>query len=67
MTTETTRAKAKLANLSRSLAELEIHLEPLFSQTLLETLLPLEPLQQAKLQTLLSYVTFDLIFSAFFL
>ncbi|KAF9024097.1 hypothetical protein BDZ89DRAFT_1136249 [Hymenopellis radicata] len=62
MSNETVKAKARLAALSNSLTELEIHLDPLLSQTLPETLLPLEPLQQAKLQTLLSYVTYDLIF-----
>lgn len=63
MSNETVKAKARLAALSNSLTELETHLDPLLSQTLPETLLPLEPIQQAKLQTLLSYVTYDLIFS----
>ncbi|KAF8910068.1 hypothetical protein CPB84DRAFT_1764539, partial [Gymnopilus junonius] len=36
--------------------------EPLFSQTLPETLVGLEPLQQAKLQTVLPYLIYDLVF-----
>lgn len=64
MTTETAKAKSKLAILSSSLSELESQLEPLFTQTLPETLLSLEPIEQAKLQTLLTYVTYDLVFSA---
>ncbi|PBL00674.1 hypothetical protein ARMGADRAFT_1073015 [Armillaria gallica] len=62
MTTETAKAKSKLAILSSSLSELESQLEPLFTQTLPETLLSLEPIEQAKLQTLLTYVTYDLVF-----
>ncbi|KAK0456144.1 hypothetical protein EV421DRAFT_1728910 [Armillaria borealis] len=62
MTTETAKAKSKLAILSPSLSELESQLEPLFTQTLPETLLSLEPIEQAKLQTLLTYVTYDLVF-----
>ncbi|KAG7452192.1 uncharacterized protein BT62DRAFT_1071360 [Guyanagaster necrorhizus] len=62
MTSETAKAKSKLVTLSSSLSELEAQLEPLFTQTLPETLLPLEPVDQAKLQTLLTYVTYDLVF-----
>ncbi|KAK0465488.1 Sas10/Utp3/C1D family-domain-containing protein [Desarmillaria tabescens] len=62
MTSETAKAKSKLAILSSSFSELESQLEPLFSQTLPETLLSLEPIEQAKLQTLLTYVTYDLVF-----
>ncbi|KIY73517.1 hypothetical protein CYLTODRAFT_416893 [Cylindrobasidium torrendii FP15055 ss-10] len=59
---DTSKAKAKLANLSKSLSELEDNLEPLLAQTLPEALLPLDALQQAKLQTTLSYVIHDLVF-----
>lgn len=62
MTTETAKAKSKLAILSSSLSELESQFEPLLTQTLPETLLSLEPIEQAKLQTLLTYVTYDLVF-----
>ncbi|KAE9409189.1 hypothetical protein BT96DRAFT_970149 [Gymnopus androsaceus JB14] len=61
---ETRKAKSKLKVLSSSLDEVEAAIEPLFSgeQTLPEILLALEPLQQAKLQTVLPYLVYDLIF-----
>ncbi|KAF5375288.1 hypothetical protein D9758_000543 [Tetrapyrgos nigripes] len=62
MTTETRKAKSKLAVLSASLEELESHLDPLFSQSFSETLLGLEPIQQAKLQTVIPYLVYDLVF-----
>lgn len=62
---EIRKAKSKLKVLSSSLDELEAAIEPLFSgeQTLPEILLGLEPLQQAKLQTVLPYLVYDLVFS----
>ncbi|KAK7058598.1 hypothetical protein VNI00_002234 [Paramarasmius palmivorus] len=60
--TETRKAKSRLANLSASLDELDAHLQPLLSQTLPETLLTLEPLQQAKLLTGIPYLVYDLVF-----
>ena len=60
----TEKVKAKLATLSTSLDDLEAHLQPLFAHTLPETLLGLEPIQQAKLQTVLPYLVYDLVFSA---
>lgn len=65
MTTETEKVKAKLSTLSSSLDELEAQLEPLFSQTLPETIVALETIQQAKLQTVLPYLVYDLIFSTY--
>ncbi|KAF8963843.1 Sas10/Utp3/C1D family-domain-containing protein [Flammula alnicola] len=62
MNTETSKAKAKLAALTSSFDDLETLLEPLFAQTLPETLVGLEPLQQAKLQTVLPYLVYDLVF-----
>ncbi|ESK96191.1 exosome-associated family protein [Moniliophthora roreri MCA 2997] len=59
---ETRKAKSRLANLSASLDELEGHLQPLLSKTLPETLLALEPLQQAKLLTDIPYLVYDLVF-----
>ncbi|KAL0066559.1 hypothetical protein AAF712_006362 [Marasmius tenuissimus] len=61
--TETRKAKSRLAVLSSSIDELEEYLQPLLSQTLPETLLGLEPLQQAKLLTDIPYVVYDLAFS----
>ncbi|KAG6874404.1 hypothetical protein C0995_015140 [Termitomyces sp. Mi166 len=62
MATPTERAKGKLATLSASFDELEVVLEPLFAQTLPETIVGLEPIQQAKLQTVLPYLVYDLVF-----
>jgi exosome complex protein LRP1 len=63
MTAETFKIKSKLAALSTSFDDLEAQLEPLFSQSFPETIIALEPLQQAKLQTLVPYLVYDLIFS----
>ncbi|KAJ6541854.1 Sas10/Utp3/C1D family-domain-containing protein [Mycena capillaripes] len=62
MTTETTKLKAKLASLTSSLSGLEESLAPLFAQTLPETTVALTPIEQAKLQTLLPYIVYDLVF-----
>ncbi|THH12281.1 hypothetical protein EW146_g7757 [Bondarzewia mesenterica] len=62
MADDTARAKARLSTLTRSLDELESTLEPLFTQTLSETVLPLETIQQAKLQVAIPYLTYDLVF-----
>ncbi|KAF9055956.1 Sas10/Utp3/C1D family-domain-containing protein [Panaeolus papilionaceus] len=62
MSDETAKVRAKLASLSASLDDLESILDPLFAQPLADTIVGLEPLQQAKLQTLIPYVAYDLIF-----
>ncbi|KAJ7492127.1 Sas10/Utp3/C1D family-domain-containing protein [Mycena latifolia] len=62
MTTETTQLKAKLDSLTASLSGLESTLAPLFAQTLPETTVALTPIEQAKLQTLLPYLVYDLVF-----
>ncbi|KAG6911331.1 hypothetical protein DXG01_001002 [Tephrocybe rancida] len=62
MASLTERAKGRLATLSASFDDLEELLEPLFAQTLPETVLGLEPIQQAKLQTVLPYLVYDLVF-----
>jgi len=62
MTSETIKLKAKLTTLSSSLDDLEAHLAPLFSQTLPETIVGLETIQQAKLNTVLPYLVYDLVF-----
>lgn len=54
---------AKLASLNDSLDDLEEKLEPLLAQTLPESLLPLETLQQVKLNVALPYLVYDLVFS----
>ncbi|PPQ71649.1 hypothetical protein CVT24_007840 [Panaeolus cyanescens] len=62
MSDETAKVKAKLASLTSSLDDLESLLDRLFAQPLADTIVALEPLQQAKLQTLIPYVAYDLIF-----
>lgn len=63
MAGESNKVKARLANLNASLGELESLLEPVLAQSLPETIIGLEPLQQARLQTVLPYLIYDLIFS----
>ncbi|KIJ22175.1 hypothetical protein PAXINDRAFT_152396 [Paxillus involutus ATCC 200175] len=60
--TDSSRIRSKLTKLNKSLDELESQLEPLFSQSLPETLLGLETIQQAKLQVIIPYVVYDLVF-----
>ncbi|KIY50673.1 hypothetical protein FISHEDRAFT_11184, partial [Fistulina hepatica ATCC 64428] len=59
---ETRRAKATIAALSNVLGQLESQIEPLLLQPLAETVIGLEPIQQIKLQTVIPYVVYDLIF-----
>jgi exosome complex protein LRP1 len=65
MAGETDKLKTRLAALNTSLGELESLLEPLLTQSLPETLLNLDPMQQAKFQTVLPYVIYDLVFSEY--
>lgn len=67
MAANTQKVSAKITALESSLDELEAQLEPLFAQTLPETLAGLEKIQQAKLQVALPYLVYDLVFSAFLL
>lgn len=62
MSTETKKARAKVAALSASLDKLEAELNPLFEKPLADTLAGLGPIEQARLQTLLPYVIYDLSF-----
>jgi exosome complex protein LRP1 len=63
MAGETGKLKTRLAALNTSLSDLESLLEPSLAQSLPETLSSLDPMQQAKFQTVLPYVIYDLIFS----
>lgn len=56
---------SKLDSLNDSLDDLEERLEPLLAQTLPESLLPLETIQQVKLNVALPYLVYDLVFSLF--
>ncbi|KAL1951352.1 hypothetical protein VTO73DRAFT_501 [Trametes versicolor] len=53
---------AKLDSLNDSLDDLEERLEPLLAQTLPESLLSLETIQQVKLNVALPYLVYDLVF-----
>ena len=64
MATNTSKVSAKISALDVSLDELEAKLESLFAQTLPETVVGLEKIQQAKLQVAIPYLLYDLIFSA---
>ncbi|KAG6331964.1 hypothetical protein ID866_7127 [Astraeus odoratus] len=62
MSTETAKLRHKITKLNKSLDELESQLEPLFLQPLAETLLGLDTIQQAKMQVVIPYVVYDLVF-----
>ncbi|KAG2118143.1 Sas10/Utp3/C1D family-domain-containing protein [Suillus discolor] len=62
MASDEDRLRAKVAKLNASLDELETQLDPLFTKSLPETLVALETIQQAKLQVVLPYVLYDLVF-----
>jgi exosome complex protein LRP1 len=66
MAANVNKVSARISALDHSLDELEAQLEPLFAQTLPETIAGLDKMQQAKLQVALPYLVYDLIFSAFF-
>lgn len=67
MDADSQRLRAKVATLNHSLDDLESQLEPLLGQTLPESLVGLETIQQAKLQVAVPYLVYDLIFSEQFL
>ncbi|KAI0726144.1 hypothetical protein C8Q72DRAFT_784275 [Fomitopsis betulina] len=62
MDADSQQLRAKVAALDSSLDDLESQLEPLLAQTLPESLVGLETIQQAKLQIALPYLVYDLIF-----
>ncbi|KAH9837349.1 uncharacterized protein C8Q71DRAFT_597725 [Rhodofomes roseus] len=62
MDADSQRLRAKVAALNGSMDDLETQLEPLLAQTLPESLVGLETIQQAKLQVALPYLVYDLIF-----
>lgn len=61
------KLKSQLSTLNGSLDQLEAQLRPLLAQSFPETLVSLEKIQQAKLQTALPYIVYDLVFSTYFL
>jgi exosome complex protein LRP1 len=64
MSSSTDKLKTRLATLNLSLEELEAQLDPLLAQTLPETVVNLDPVQQAKLHVLLPYLVHGLLFGA---
>lgn len=62
MSTDATKIRKKIAKLNKHLDELESQLEPLLSQSLAETLVRLDTIQQAKIQVVIPYVVYDLVF-----
>ncbi|KAH9949385.1 hypothetical protein B0H21DRAFT_728722 [Amylocystis lapponica] len=62
MDTDTEKLLSKLLTLGDSLDDLESKLDPLLAQTLPESVVGLEAVQQAKLQVALPYVVYDLVF-----
>lgn len=63
MSNDTLKAKKKLSALSSSLDDLESSLSTLLSQSLPEQVLGLDTIQQAKLQVVIPYLVYDLVFS----
>lgn len=62
MSMATSKLRNKLSKLHDSLDKLEGELEPLLAQPLAESLVVLDTIQQAKLQVVIPYVVYDLVF-----
>ncbi|KAH8997415.1 hypothetical protein EDB92DRAFT_1813852 [Lactarius akahatsu] len=62
MSDDTLKIKKRLSTLSSSLDELENGLAAMLSQSLPELLLGLDTIQQAKLQVVIPYLVYDLVF-----
>lgn len=67
MAASTAKVSAKISTLDVSLDELEAKLEGLFAQSLPESVVGLEKIQQAKLQVAIPYLVYDLVFSTLIL
>ena len=62
MSDDTLKIKRRLSALASSLDELETDLAALLSQSLPELVLGLDTIQQAKLQVVVPYLVYDLVF-----
>ncbi len=62
MSDDTLKTKRRLSTLASSLADLETDLAALLSQSLPERVLGLDTIQQAKLQIVIPYIVYDLVF-----
>lgn len=63
MDVDTGKLRSRLNALNGALDDLESELEPLLAQTLPETVVGLDTIQQAKLQVAIPYLVYDLVFS----
>lgn len=61
---DTAKLRSRLLNLDRLLDDFDSQLDPLLAQSLSESLLPLNTIQQAKLQVTVPYLVYDLIISS---
>ena len=62
MSDDTLRIKRKLSTLTSSLDDLETSLTPILSQSLPDLVIGLDTIQQAKLQVVIPYLVYDLVF-----
>ena len=61
--TDTNKLRARVATLDKLLDDFDGQLDELLTQSLPETLLGLDTLQQAKLQVTIPYLVYDLVIS----
>jgi hypothetical protein len=64
MSDDTLKIKRKLSALMSSLDDIEAGLSTLLSQSLPEVILGLDTIQQAKLQVVIPYLVYDLVFGS---
>lgn len=62
MSDDTLKIKRRLSTLTRSLDDLETSLTALLSQSLPDLVIGLDTIQQAKLQVVIPYLVYDLVF-----
>lgn len=66
MSISTKKLRGRIQSLSSSLDDLQTQLEPLLAQTLAETNISLDTIQQANLQVLLPYILNGLVVGEFY-
>ena len=62
---DTSKLKSRISTLNHLLDDLDSQLDPLLAQSLPESLLQLDTIQQAKLQVTVPYLVYDLIISLY--
>jgi exosome complex protein LRP1 len=65
MSDDTLKVKRRLSTLTSSLDDLESNLKALLSQSLPDLVIGLDTIQQAKLQVVIPYLVYDLVFGSF--